>query len=118
MTGGWVTDADRARWQRQAASRLAVILDSHAGLPVIAWAIGPSGTRLTGSVDGAVPAECVRAAFAAWQGALGLDDVSETACDGGTVVWLRARAWCGGVRVAVTATVRTHDGLGARTVTS
>ena len=41
--------------------------------------------------------------FTAWQRALAMDEVTETGVAGGT--WLRARAWRGGVRVTVTATV-------------
>jgi hypothetical protein len=61
------------------------------------------------------PAAGVRATFAAWQQALALDDVRETASGGGAAAWLRARAWRSGVRVTVTATVFTGD---ERAVTS
>jgi hypothetical protein len=40
-----VIQADRARWQRQAAAaELAAILDAHPGLPAIAWTVGPAGS--------------------------------------------------------------------------
>ena len=39
MTGGLVTQADRARWQRQAARELAAVLDAHDGLPPITWLV-------------------------------------------------------------------------------
>jgi hypothetical protein len=99
VTGGWIAQADRERWQREAARELAAILDAHRGLPLIAWAVGPAGGSLAGRVAGP------RAAFAAWQRALGLDDVLEVPAVGGNAVWLRARAQRGGVRVTVTATV-------------
>lgn len=104
MTGSWGTHADRARWQQQAARELAAILDDGAGLPLIARAAGPAGGSLTGQVTGAG----ARAAFAAWQQALGMGEVPEAAVSGGS--WLRARAWRGGVRVTVTATVPAGDG--------
>ena len=42
VTGGWITQDDRARWQRQAAAELAAILNDCAGLPCIAWTVGPA----------------------------------------------------------------------------
>ena len=103
MTGAsWVTQADRARWQRQAARELAAILGAWGDLPLIMWAVGPAG-GLAGSVTGPAPARDVRMVFTAWQRALAMDEVTETGVAGGT--WLRARAWRGGVRVTVTATV-------------
>jgi hypothetical protein len=112
-----VTQADRARWQRQAARELASILDAHAGLPVIAWTIAPAGGGLSGRVSGLAPAAGVRATFTAWQQALALDDVRETVSGGGAAAWLRARAWRSGVRVTVTATV-ISDELDERAATS
>ena len=99
VTGGWITRADRERWQRDAVRELAAILDAHPGLPLIAWAVGQSGGGLSGRIAGAG----ARAAFAAWRQALAMDDVLEAAVSGGT--WLRARAWRGGVRISVTAMV-------------
>ena len=40
VTGGWITRADRARWQRDAARELAAILGGCDGLPLIAWTVG------------------------------------------------------------------------------
>lgn len=106
MTGaGWITQADRNRWQRDAVRELADVLDTHCDLPVIAWTIGPAGGSLSGRVGGPAPSASVRVAFAAWRHALALDDVTETASAGGAAVCLRARALRGGVRVTVTATV-------------
>jgi hypothetical protein len=106
VTGvSWVTQADRERWQRQAAGELASILDAHPGLPLIAWTAGPAGGGLTGQVTGPATAGRVRAAFMTWQQALGLDDLLEVPAGDRAVVWLRARGWHGGVRVTVTATV-------------
>ena len=53
VTGGWITRADRERWQRDAVRELAAILDAHPGLPLIAWAVGPSGGSLSGRIAGA-----------------------------------------------------------------
>ena len=50
MTGGWITQADRSRWQRRAAAELAAILDAHPDLPVIAWTVTASGGALSGQV--------------------------------------------------------------------
>ena len=43
VTGGWITQADRARWQQRAAAELAAILAAHPGIPVIAWTVTASG---------------------------------------------------------------------------
>ena len=50
VSGGWVTQADRARWQRQAVRELAAILGDCGGLPLIAWTVSPSGGGLSGRV--------------------------------------------------------------------
>jgi hypothetical protein len=105
-----ITLADRARWQREAVRELAAVLDAHDNLPVIAWTVTAAGGGLSGRISGLAPAASVRAAFTAWQQALGLDDVTETAPAGGTAGWLRARAWRSGVRVTVTAAVFTPGG--------
>ena len=104
MTGGWITPADRERWQRDAVRELAAILGAHPGLPPITWAVGPAGGSLAGRADGS------RAAFTAWQQALGLDDVLEVPAAGGTSVWLCARARRHGIRVTVTATIAGKTG--------
>ena len=104
MTGGWVTQADRARWQRQAARELAAVLDAHDGLPLITWLVGPAGPVLSGRVNGLSPAGQVRAVFAAWRAALALDESRERPGGGGTV-FLQASARRGGVKVRLTATV-------------
>jgi hypothetical protein len=103
VTGGWITQADRERWQREAVRELAAILDAHPDLPLITWAVGPAGGGLSGRVAGPVPGS--RAVFTAWQQALGLDDVLEVPAGEGAAVWLRARARRGSVQVTVTATV-------------
>lgn len=111
MTGGWITRADRQRWQRGAVRELAAILDAHPGLPLIAWAVGQSGGSLSGRIAGPVPDVGARAVFTAWQQALGLEDVLEVpAADGGDAVWLRATARRGSVRVTVTAVTAGEDG--------
>jgi len=103
VTGGWITQADRARWQQQAAAELAVILDGHPDLPVIAWTVTASGRALSGQV--LAPAEGRRRLFGQWRQALGLDGVTETPARNGTPVFLHARGVRGGVAVSVTATV-------------
>ena len=103
MTGGWITQADRSRWQQRAAGELAAILSAHPGIPVIAWTVTASGGALSGKV--LAPAEGRRGLFGEWQQALGLDETTETLSAGGTAVYLRARGVRGGVTVSVTATV-------------
>ena len=85
MTGGWITQADRGRWQLQAARELAVILGDHGGLPLITWTVSCGGAIVAGRVNGPAPAGQVRATFAAWREALGLDDCREWPGGRGTV---------------------------------
>ena len=103
MTGGWISQGDRSRWQQRAAAELAVILAAHPGLPVIAWTVTASGGALSGQV--LAPAGGRRGLFGEWRQALGLDDVTETPSATGTAVYLHARGVRGGVAVSVTATV-------------
>ena len=102
VTGGWITQADRSRWQQRAAAELAAILTGHPGLPAIAWTVTASGGALSGQV--LVP-EGRRAVLAGWRQALGLDEVTETPSAGGTPVYLHARGVRGGVAVSVAAAV-------------
>ena len=103
MTGGWISQADRSRWQQRAAGELAVILAAHPGIPVIAWTVTASGGALSGQV--LAPAAARRGLLAEWRLALGLDEVTQTPSAGGTAVYLHARGVRGGVAVSVTATV-------------
>jgi hypothetical protein len=103
VTGGWITQADRSRWQQRAAAELAAILAAHPGIPVIAWTVTASGGALSGHVP--APAAGRRALFAEWRQLLGLDEVTETPSAGGAAVYLHARGVRGGVAVSVTATV-------------
>jgi hypothetical protein len=103
VTGGWVTQADRSRWQRKAAAELAVILAAHPGLPVIAWTVTASGAGLSGQVLS--PAAGRRGLFAQWRQALGLDEVTETPSGNGMPVHLLARGVRGDVTISVTATI-------------
>ena len=103
MTGGWITQADRARWQQKAAAELAAILAAHPDMPVITWTVTASGGALSGRV--LVPAAGRRGLFGEWRQALGLDEVTETPSGNGTAVYLHARGVRGGVAVSVTAAV-------------
>jgi hypothetical protein len=103
VTGGWITQADRSRWQQQAATELAAILAAHPGIPVLAWTVTASGGALSGQVLASVTSR--RGLFGQWQRALGLDEVTEIPSATGTPVYLRARGVRGGVAVSVTATV-------------
>ena len=103
MTGGWITQADRSRWQQRAISELAAVLDEHPGIPVIAWTVTASGGALSGQV--LIPSPGRRRLFAQWQRALGLDEVTEIPPAGGSPVYLHARGVRGGVAVSIAATV-------------
>ena len=103
MTGGWITQADRSRWQQQAAAELAAVLAAHPGIPVIAWTVTASGGALSGQV--LAPAAGRRGLFGEWRQALGLDEVTETPSANGTPVYLHARGVRSGIAVSVTATV-------------
>ena len=103
MTGGWITQADRARWQQRAAAELAVILAAHQDIPLLAWTVTASAGGLSGRV--LAPAGGRRELFAQWRQALGLEESAETASAAGTPVYLHARGVLGGVSVSVAATV-------------
>lgn len=102
--GSWITQADRAEWQRQAAGELVKILAKCADLPAITWTITPGG-HLTGHVGKQTDPGGGRAAFSAWRRALRMDDVQEVASGDGALAYLRASASRYGVRVTITATV-------------
>jgi hypothetical protein len=103
VTGGWVTQADRSRWQQQAASELAAILAAHPDIPLLAWTVTASAGGLSGRV--LVPAGGRRALFAQWRQALELEEATEIPSVTGAPVYLHARGVRGGVTVCVTATV-------------
>ena len=102
MSGGWITQADRSRWQQRAAAELAAILDAHPGIPVIAWTVTAVGGALSGQV---LAAAGRRGLFGQWRQALGLGELTETPSAGGTAVYLHARGVRGGVTISITATV-------------
>lgn len=103
VTGGRVTQADRARWQQRAAAELAAVLAGHPELPAISWTVTAAGGALSGQV--LIPAAGRRGLFGQWRKALGLGDVTETPAAGGTAVYLHARGVRDSVSVSVTATV-------------
>jgi hypothetical protein len=102
VSGGWITQADRFRWQQRAAAELAAILDAHPGIPVIAWTVTAAGGVLSGQV---LAAAGRRGLFGQWRQALGLGELTETPSAGGTAVYLHARGVRGGVTISITATV-------------
>ncbi len=102
MSGGWITQANRSRWQQRAAAELAAILDAHPGIPVIAWTVTAVGGALSGQV---LAAAGRRGLFGQWRQALGLGELTETPSAGGTAVYLHARGVRGGVTISITATV-------------
>ena len=103
VSGGWITQAGRSRWQQRAAAELAAILAAHPGIAVLAWTVTASGGALSGRV--LAPAASRRVLFGQWRQALGLEEVTETPSANGTAVYLHARGVRGGVTVSVTATV-------------
>lgn len=108
MTLFEITQAERAGWQQRAARQLAVILDAHRDLPIIAWTIGTAGAMLIGNVAGLAPAGQVRRVFDTWRIALMLTEYSECAFAGGTT-YLRAAASRDRVRVKLTATLTADE---------
>jgi hypothetical protein len=102
--GSWISQADRARWQRRAAGELLKILAEWADLPAIAWTITPGG-HLTGRVGAHAEPDGGRAAFTAWRVALRMDEVQETASGDGRRTYLRASASHEGIRVTIAATI-------------
>ena len=99
-----IIQADRARWQRQAAGELAAILDAHPGLPPIAWTAGPAGCVLAGRVNGLARAGQVRDVSGAWRAARAVEEHREHQLGGGTT-WRHAAARRHQVRVRLTAAV-------------
>ena len=99
MTGGWITQADRSRWQQRAAAELGAILAAHPDIPLLAWAVTASAGGLSGRV--LAPSGGRRALFAQWRQALGLEEAAGPPSATGMPVYLHAR----GVRSGVTATV-------------
>jgi hypothetical protein len=104
VTGGWITQAGRARWQQRAAAGLAAILAGHPDIPVIAWTVTASGGALPGQV--LAPAAGRRGLFGERRQALGPGDATETPPGTGAAIYLHARS---GVAVSVTATVFTSE---------
>ena len=105
MTGALeIIQADRARWQRQAAGELAAILDAHPGLAAIAWTVGPAGCVLAGRVNGLARAGQVRDVSGVWRAALALEEYREHQLGGGTT-WLHAATRRHQARVRLTAAV-------------
>jgi hypothetical protein len=103
VTGGWITQADRSRWQQRAAAELAAILAAHPDIPVLAWTVTASGGALSGRV--LAPSAARRGLFTQWRQVLGLDEATEIPSSSGTPVYLHARGVRGGVAVSIAATV-------------
>jgi hypothetical protein len=103
----WVTQADRGRWQQQAAGELSAILAAHPDLPTISWTITPGG-GLTGQALVPGDPRGSRELFNSWRQALELHDVQETTMGDGSD-YVRARASRGTIRVTLTAVVARLD---------
>lgn len=103
MTGGWITQGDRSRWQQRAAGELGAILAAHPDLPLLAWTVTAAAGGLSGQV--LVPAEGRRGLFGQWRQALGLEEATEIPSGAGMPVYLHARGVRGGVTVSIAATV-------------
>lgn len=81
---GEITDAERTRWQLHAARLLTELLTDaqRSGLPVIRWKVQIGGCELVGVCGTVIEREAdTRAAFAAWQERLQLDDVQPERAD-------------------------------------
>jgi hypothetical protein len=103
-----IAQGQRAAWQRRSVAELTRILDAHRDLPVIAWTVGRAGATLVGRVHGLAPAVEVRRVFDQWRVALGLEELSETTCDDGTV-YARGAVDRNQIRLALTVTVLNYD---------
>jgi hypothetical protein len=105
VTASWNTPVEQWLWQRRAVGELTAILAAHRDLPAIAWTVAPAGCTLAGHVNTLVSAGQVRATFAGWSQALGLDETAGEHAGGGGTVYLQAMADRHQVRVRLTATV-------------
>jgi hypothetical protein len=108
VTGGWITQGDLSRWQRQAALELAAILADCGELPLLSWTVIPAGPLLEARLTGPAPAGRTRAVLAAWREALRLEDYREWPGGGGTTR-LHASGRRGQVRVRIFASVFEED---------
>ena len=99
-----ITQADRTGWQRQAVRELASIIEDCAGLPLIAWTVGPAGPVLAGRVNGLLGGGAGPGRVRRVAGGPGPEGQPGTARKRGTV-FLQASAHRGGVKVRLTATV-------------
>jgi len=92
MTTPTIEDAERIRWQRDAVTVLAKLLELAAkrGLPVISWTVASAGAGLLGRCL-AYPAGQRREDFAAWREALGEPDTAREDTTGSGDVRLVAR---------------------------
>jgi hypothetical protein len=105
VTGSWNPQVEQGLWQRRAAAELTAILAAHRDLPAIAWTVAPAGCTVAGQVNGLAPAGQVRATFASWRAALGLQEAVWQCAAGGGTAYLQAMADRHRVRIRLTATV-------------
>jgi len=103
----WVTQADRAVWQRLASAKLSAILAEYRDLPAITWTI-TTGGGLTGRALVPGDPRGTWELFNAWRRALELHDRRETPTGDGTS-YVRAHASRGTIRVTLTAVVASLD---------
>lgn len=100
-----IDDRDRSIWQRRAAGELVKILAAHAGLPAIAWTVGPAGSVLVGQVNALAPADRVLAHFQMWRRALGIVETADPASSADEVMDLNVGTVRNQVKVRLLATV-------------
>jgi hypothetical protein len=106
VTGSSNAQVEQWLWQRRAVGELAAILAVHRDLPAIAWTVAPAGCTLAGHVNTLASAGQVRATFARWSQALGLDETAGEHAGGGRgPAYLQAMADRHQVRVRLAATV-------------
>ena len=103
VSGGWITQADRSRWQQRAAAELSAILAAHPDLPLLAWTVAASAGGLSGQI--LVPDADRRGLFGLWRQALGLEEATEVPSGTGMPVYLHARGVRSGVTVSIAAAV-------------
>lgn len=100
------TSAQRAGWQRRAATTLTAILEEYRDLPRVAWTVGTAGSSLVGRIGCGEPA-VVRMSFDSWCDALAVEQWAETPAGGGS--HLSASVRTGGVKITLTALVVSED---------
>jgi hypothetical protein len=98
---------DPARWQRQAAHILALLLREHASLPVLTWTITADGLHAHINLCD-VDSDHDRRVFTTWAAALDLTHHPEPVGEPTSPVHLHAHRHINGLLVTLTATIHPY----------